>query len=356
MTYQKLLSFVVLLGVSWGIYAQNDNITTKRLELTGFAQMGYSATFTPKQATNNSFYLGKTELMLQGKITSKWDMGAIVQLNSPVMLKELFTRYEFMPELKLRIGQIKTPFGLENQIAPCLNDLIIGGSKPTLFFAGIAGDPRYMGTTGRDIGLELSGDLWNKKLSYNVAIMNGNGINRLSGINPKMYGAALHIRPLNNLQVTSSYLGGKMVSMNDHTLYFRQRASIGAQWKSKMVSLLTEYMYGKCDYTKENTISRNNPTAVEPSQKITEHSHGAYVTATFHLPKRFDLVLSCDYLNRNTSLNNALYTTTIGVQQWFWGLCRWQLEYQYHHLNGNMPFLYIKAPGHKLAAQIQFAF
>lgn len=355
MSNQKLLLITLLLTLFSCAYAQKEEGKSLTFSFHGYAQMGHSAIVAPQRPAHNSFYIGKVELMTQAQF-SLWDMGAIVQFNSPVTLKELYMGYKFMPELKLRIGQIKTPFGLENQLVPCLNNLASGGSNPTLFFAGIAGDPRYFGTGGRDIGIELSGKLFGEKLGYYATIMNGNGINRLSSINPKMYGLALDVKPVKGMLLKASYVGGKMVAMDNKLPYLRQRLSFGGQWKSKIVDIMAEYMYGRNDYTLKSEPTRNNPSAEEYAKQVTEHAHGAYITTAFHLPKRFDIVVAADYLNRNTAQKNSICSATIGVQHWFWGICRWQVEYQYRHLTGEIPFLSIHAPGHKIATQVQFAF
>lgn len=381
MSYKKLFLTFFFLSMAFSLFAQkglSNSQETKqslKLKLAGYAQMGYSATFTPSEKPTNSFNINKVELLLLGNITKHWDMGVIVQLNSPVQLKELYTGYEFIPELKLRIGQFKTPFGLENQIPPFLNDLIIGGSNPTLYFAGIAGDPRYMGTGGRDIGFELSGKVFNGKLSYNFVAMNGAGINRLSSINPKMYGISIELNPIQDLRLKVSYLGGVMKAMSipvtkrlrsadENSLskftidpnYTRNRASIGGQWKSNIVNILAEYMYGYDINTLISAPSRNNSVTEKKIVKNKVFSQGAYFTTAFHLPKRYDIVVAGDYLCRDNSQSNDIYTATIGLQKWFWGACRWQVEYQYRHLNGNIPFLGINTPGHRVAAQVQFAF
>lgn len=350
---------IIMLYCALAIAAQAQEKTPFKLQVHGYGQVGYSATFPQNGKVGHTFNINKVEMLATAQLTKHWDAGIIIRFNAPVQISELYTGYEIMPELKLRLGQIKTPFGVENQIAPFLNDLISGGSNPTLYFAGIAGDPRYFGTGGRDLGFELSGRLFGGVLSYNAAVMNGNGINRLATISPKVLGAALHVSPRKSgFTGTVSYLGGHAASMKDGKAYTRHRASVGVEWKNKAVHLVTEYMYGSETDVRMPQQGRENPSEGERSapELINVQAHGAYVTAAIHLPKRTDLLIAADYLNRDSATKNALCTATLGVQHWFRKACRVQFEYQYRHLQGQNPFLAVRSSGHNIAVQVQAAF
>lgn len=248
-------------------------------------------------------------------------------------------QYAFMPELKVKIGQFKTPFGHENQIAPFLNSLAIGGSMPTTYFAGVGMDPLYYGTAGRDMGIELSGDLFKNIVSYKVVAMNGQGMNATDLNLGKLLGGSLYIRPIEGLSLHTSYLGGKQVAMGAAKgiqageSYMRHRVSAGVIANYQPISLSTEYMYGRDKDVK---------------------SMGAYLTAAIHLPKRYDLVVSGDYLQPDMDQSGKLYTATLGVDKWFYGNCRVQLQYRYTHPTEQV--MLPVAKGHTLRTQFQFAF
>ena len=329
-----LFSTLMICGAS----AQSKAKTfADRITIKGYGQAGYSAKFEDKIGNSNSFNINKVEVLALGKINHRWDMGITFQLHGKPMLKDLFTRFTLAPELSIRVGQFKTPLGLENNLAPFMNSLINGGSYTTTYFAGVAGNPHYFGTSGRDMGLEISGDLLNKLLSYKAVVMNGTGMNNLSHVNPKMFGGSLHIRPLKMLTLHTSYIGGKLPSMSQATTLERHRASAGFQLDCREVSVMGEYMWGKDG---EQT------------------GRGAYLTSAIHLPKRWDLVLGADYVNANLDLPEAkdVFTATLGVTQWFYGLCRWQVEYQFRAPRNEATLLDIRSQGHKVAAQLQFVF
>lgn len=310
-------------------------VRAQKVQIHGYGQAYYDATLGQKGG--NGFGINKSELMGTLDITDRWSAGVLFQLNSPAMLKELHMSYRVAPELKVRVGQMKTPFGYENQIAPFLNPLSLGGTMPTVYFAGIGIDPLYSGTSGRDIGLELSGDLWGKLLSYKLAVMNGQGMNHLDLGQSKMVGGALYLRPLKPLTLHLSYLGGEMNAMaagkgiEKGAAYMRHRASAAVDLKTKPISLLAEYMYGR-----DGGIS----------------GQGAYVTAVGHLPRRYDFVASLDYLQQDLAGSRYLLTSTLGIQKWIGKLSRWQLEYRLLAPQGEGH----GTMTHQLRMQLQFAF
>ena len=206
------LLITALLLVAGTASAQKESFAN-RITIKGYGQIYSEGGYYDNDQKHNTYGINKIELLGLGRITDKWSMGITVQFNKPVMLKDLYMQYAFMPELKVKIGQFKTPFGHENQIAPFLNPLAIGGSMPTVYFAGVGIDPLYYGTAGRDMGIELSGDLFKNIVSYKVVAMNGQGMNATDLNLGKLLGGSLYIRPIEGLSLHTSYLGGKQVAM-----------------------------------------------------------------------------------------------------------------------------------------------
>lgn len=332
------LLLTALLLVAGTASAQNESFAN-RITIKGYGQVYAEGGYYDNDQKLDTFGINKIEILGHGRITDKWSMGITVQFNKPVMLKDLYMQYAFMPELKVKIGQFKTPFGHENQIAPFLNPLAIGGSMPTTYFAGVGMDPLYYGTAGRDMGIELSGDLFKNIVSYKVVAMNGQGMNATDLNLGKLLGGSLYIRPIEGLSLHTSYLGGKQVAMGAAKgiqageSYMRHRVSAGVIANYQPISLSTEYMYGHDKDVK---------------------SMGAYLTAAVHLPKRYDLVVSGDYLQPDMDQSGKLYTATLGVDKWFYGNCRVQLQYRYTHPTDQV--MLPVAKGHTLRTQFQFAF
>lgn len=332
------LLITTLLLVAGTASAQKENFAN-RITIKGYGQVYAEGGYYDNDQKLGTVGINKIEVLGLGRITDQWSMGITVQFNKPVMLKDLYMQYAFMPELKVKVGQFKTPFGHENQIAPFLNPLAIGGSMPTVYFAGVGMDPLYYGTAGRDMGIELSGDLFKNIVSYKVVSMNGQGMNATDLNLGKLLGGSLYIRPIEGLSLHTSYLGGKQVAMGAAKgiqageSYMRHRVSAGVIANYQPISLYTEYMYGRDKDVK---------------------SMGAYLTAAVHLPKRYDLVVSGDYLQPDMDKAGKLYTATLGVDKWFYGNCRVQLQYRYTHPTDQV--MLPVAKGHTLRTQFQFAF
>lgn len=337
MMKQRLLTTLLLTTLlSLSATAQPIGPLKDRIRVTGWGQTYYDAAFGEGVQGTNTFAINKINLVAKGQITERWSMGILFQLHQPAKLKELWMQYELMPELKVRLGEMKTPFGMENQIAPWALPLTQGWTTATSYFAGVSGDPLYRGTSGRDIGLELSGDLWGDLLSYKLAVMNGQGMNTLDLGTTKMYGGALYLRPYRGITLHTSYLGGEMHAMGSRNGivegegYLRNSVSAGLKLDYRPITISTEYLRAR---TGEAT------------------SDGAYVTAVGHLPKGFEIVGAADWLRTDVTAQESQITGTLGVAQWIYKKCRWQLEYRI-----TSPLGVEAAPVHHIRTQVQFGF
>lgn len=330
---------LVALCVTLSAVAQKRETFADRITFGGYGMMSADLATPEKGNTTSSFFIPRLELLGMADITDKWKVAVTLQFNGHVMLKDMYMQYTFMPELKVKMGQFKTPFAHENQVAPFLNPTAAGGSNPTVYFAGIGMDPLYSGTSGRDIGIDLSGDLWDRVVSYRLMMLNGRGMNTRDIKLGKTFAGSIYVRPLQGIALHTSYMGGKQIAMgaakgiDAGSLFTRHRVSAGVTADYEPISVMAEYMYGK-----DNSVA----------------GMGAYLTATVHLPKRYDVVLSGDYLKTDMSLKDAaLYSATLGVNKWFYGNCRAQLFYTY-----TLPAegMHLGQKGHLLRAQLQFAF
>lgn len=336
---RKSVFFLLLILVAASTaLAQGRETFVDRIKVMGYGQVYAEGVFPKERDAMSTIGVHRLEVLGVADITDKWKMGITVQFKSPVMLKDLYMQYTFMPELRVKLGQFKTPFGHENQVAPFLNPLTTGGSTATVYFAGIAMDPLYSGTSGRDIGIEVAGDLWSNILSYRLMLLNARGMNTRDIKMGKSVAGSIYVRPVAGLALHTSYMGGKQIAMagakgiDAGELFTRHRVSVGAVANYKPVSVMAEYMYGS-----DNSIK----------------GMGGYLTAAVHLPNRYDLVLATDYLKTNVDNSAALCTATLGVDKWFYGNCRVQLHYRYSMPTDDFAFA---TKGHNLRAQLQFVF
>ena len=209
-----LLSCLLLLSIHT-LKAQDTrlnnvvNTLKERITLAGYAQVGYTYDDAGEKASN-TFDLKRAIFMARGKITDKWSCYFMYSFANTGKILEAYTEYRFLPQLTARIGQFKTMYTIENPMSPCFVELINCYSQAVNYLAGINGsDPLYGSNSGRDMGILIYGDLFKKKLSYNLAVMNGQGINLKDKNNQKDIVGSLMVHPLDWLSVGGSFVKGK---------------------------------------------------------------------------------------------------------------------------------------------------
>jgi phosphate-selective porin len=295
----------------------NVNTLKERINLSGYAQTGYTY---DDRTDLSTFDIKRIIFMAEGKITDKWLCYFMYTFGGT--LTEIYSQYTFSPALSARLGQFKTPYSIENLMSPTVVELINCASLATNYLAGIDNsDKLYGGTGGRDIGLMIQGDLWNNLLHYQLALMNGQGINLKDQNTNKDIVGNLMVKPLKWLSVGGSFIQGKghalatsdmvpgIVQGDDYT---RNRWAAGVLVETKPVSLRSEYLNGKDGEVK---------------------SDGFYATVSYHLiPNKIDAVASYDYFNGNKSSGNQQTNYVAGVQYWFYPKCRLQLQYTFRNV------------------------
>ena len=295
----------------------NDVVNTliERITLSGSVQTAYTYDDAATAESDNTFEIRRAILMASGQITDRWLCYFMYSFANTGKILEAYTEYRFLPELSVRLGQFKTRFSLENPLSPTVQELIDCESQAVAYYTGYSGNPLYGSTSGRDMGLLVSGDLFRKLRHYDLSIVNGQGINQKDKNTQKDFIGRLVLQPLGWLSVSGSFRSGKGCAAGTYAAnpdikvgddYKRDYWTVGAMVKSKPMDLRTEYLAGKDGSVKSN---------------------GFYATAAFHLLPKFDLVASYDYFNKNREVDDKLTKYVAGVQYWFYPRCRLQLQY-----------------------------
>ena len=300
------------------------------LRFSGYAQVDYDY-INEHGITSNDFNIRRVILMAEAQFTPKLTAFVMVDAANSTYakhLQEFYIQYAFVPQFKLRIGQFKQPFMLENIISPRLLGTL-SMNESTRYLAGIAGDPLYGNMAGRDLGLMASGDLFRAPdghywLNYSAGIFNGAGLNVRDNNRHKDFIAMLNVRPVEGLTVSTSCIVGKGRARNDSPFntveegedYTRNRWSAGLEYKRGRVNLRGEWAWGK-------------------DGKV--NSRGGYVELALRTLPKLDLVLDFDHLNTNTTLSRAEQemlprpTSTcsylVGLQYWVYKRCRVASQY-----------------------------
>lgn len=330
----------------------NINIGTQKLSLFGYAQMHYDFTSQDGHRTND-FNIRRVILMASAQLFNKLSIFLMVDAASTVAhkhLQEFYAQYDFLPQLKVRIGQFKQPFMLENLLSPSLLGTL-NMNESTRYFAAIAGDPLMGNIAGRDLGLMVSGDAvtaadGHALLNYSAGIFNGSGLNFRDNNSQKDFIAMLNVVPVKGLTLSTSCLLGTghavgtdaYGNVQEGDNYRRQRWSAGLEAKMGRWMLRSEFAWG-----------RNRDIK----------SLGAYAEVWFRVLPKLDIVADVDYLNRNTALSRdeqaalGTYTQTtnflVGLQYWVYKKCRVASQYIFNNRRTG-------PDAHQWVTQVQVAF
>lgn len=314
----------------------NIHIGPSKLTLFGYAQTQFDVTKTGPE-TKNSFSMTRIILMANAELTRKLSFFLMLDVASTQAAKHLheyYAQYAFLPELKLRVGQFKTPYVMENLLPPTLLGNV-NINEGTRYMTGIAGDPLYGFYAGRDLGAMITGDAikacdGHYYLNYSLGVFNGAGMNLRDNNKHKDVAGMLNVLPVKNLTLSGSFIIGKGNALTDDMFgnvaqgsdYNRNRWSVGVDFNWKPIKFRSEYMSGK-----------NGDIG----------TRAFYAEFWCRLFRNFDVVLDYDYLDKNTGLSKdarelmPAWTRTnnylVGLQYWVYKACRISTQYVFSDRN-----------------------
>ena len=330
-----LLAFCLLL--SCGVKAQNSDTKSvtlsvpswaatlsESMELHGYAQAGYTWRHQ-NDVNSNTFDVKRVLLWAKANVTDRWSFLFMHDFSSVV--QEFYTDYRLLQgkELSIRFGQFKNSLSMQNPLSPTKLDLIDCYSQSVVYLTGCGSDPLNGVQYGRDLGMMGFGDVFNNKLHYEFAVMNGSGINRKDNNNQKDIIGKLEYRIKPNFRVVATGQLGTGHALKESVYcpnirqgenYTRDRWSFGAEWKDHTEGV---------DYWKNRTAQVQ--TEILGGRDGNNHSIGAYATACVPVCRVIDVIASADYFNYNTDLGLKQMIFVFGVQHWFYKTCRVQVQY-----------------------------
>lgn len=300
---------------------------TSRITFNGYAQGGYSYSDAGGKTTSD-FNLKRTLLWAKARITDRWSFLFMYDFSSVV--QEFYTDYRITNDnaFSVRLGQFKHSYSMENPMSPTQLELIDVYSQAVLYLAGEGPDPLNGVNYGRDMGLMVYGDVLNNHIHYELALMNGQGINRRDGNSDKDFIAKLEYKPIDGLRFVGSVQKGRGHAVNKDSVawnptihegddYRRDRLSIGAELKTGA--------YAPGCYKEARPVSIRAEYLAGRDGDVT--SRGAYVTTAIPIYKGIDAVANFDWYDRNVDMKYSQTQATIGAQYWFYKKCRLQLQY-----------------------------
>ncbi len=334
----RRLTFLILVSVvcSFGALASEDGAKEpykglsfdwgqQKLRVFGYGQTQFNVSES-NETYDNRFEITRFILMADAQLYERLSFWLMVDLGSTASdkyLHEYYAQYTFCDQLKVRMGQFKIPFMLENLLSPTSIGKV-NFNEVSLYEAGIAMDPLMGVSIARDAGVMLTGDAvkmadGHPLLNYSLGLFNGTGMNIKENNKYKDVIGMLNVMPVKGLTLSGSFMIGKGHALADDNWseieqgedYKRQRGSLGAEWKSRPLTLRSEWVCGR-------------------NGDIT--NQGFYAEAWVKLYKGLDLVLDYEFLDKNIAWNKsrqaqcAVFTETnnylVGLQYWLWNRCR----------------------------------
>ena len=199
----------------------------KNIKFSGYAMLQYQGE-DKEGSHSNTFNLRLARFILDGKI-GDFDWRAQIQGTNAtgpgqptVQLVDLYAEWRKYPEFKVRAGQFKRAFTFENPTHPitqgwrgyadAINKLSAFGDRTGERSSG-----------GRDIGIQLSGDLFpnangRRVFHYQIGVYNGEGVNQKDMDNRKDIIAGVWVMPIKGLRIGAFGWTGSRGEMVDSKL------------------------------------------------------------------------------------------------------------------------------------------
>ena len=180
----------------------------KDVKLSGYGMVQYQGN-DKKNNEENSFNLRLVRFSAEARPHKDFYAKAQMQVNgntsegaSAIRLVDLFGEWQKYKYFMVKAGQFKRPFTFENPMHP-ITQGFMSYSQNVSKLAGFSDRTGEQASNGRDIGLQLQGDLlpiggrpW---LHYQVGVFNGQGINVKDVDNRKDIIGGLWLMPVSGL-------------------------------------------------------------------------------------------------------------------------------------------------------------
>jgi len=311
-----IMGWMPLLSFSQGCVDASDG---DGLKVFGFIQPQYNYSFDG--SNTNSFEFNRARIGVTGSIPYDFRYYVVLEASSfftgnPFLL-DAYISYNRLLWVQAAIGQFKSPFSLELQ-TPCHKLHTIYRSH---FLVDLA-------SPLRDIGFELYGGNDTTIIKYQIAIMNGTGMNKLDNNPNKDYVGRVVIQPFKGkLAFGGSFRYGLSPSTvegapeDEHNRYGGE-----IRFHNKRFNIQAEYIWGRDIGSYTTGGGCGGPGEVVNG---TIKREGWYVMAYYMTGIRLEPVIKVEYYNKDIEGDDKQYITTLGLSYFFNDWTRLQVNYLY---------------------------
>lgn len=239
-----LTSFLAASACAAGHAAEADSLCAETVEKTntslatrimdkfdpsikfgGYIMGKYSISDRAGQDTNGGFDLRFVRLYATGYCFTDFYYKLQLEVNGAPgpdkgpRIVDAFVEWQKFDAFRVKLGQFKRSFGFENPYSPI--DVGLGSySQATMQLASITDRNGEHKSSGRDLGVQVQGDLFRSKrdghkwLHYQVGVFNGQGINHTDKDKFKDLIGGLWFVPVKNLAIGGFGWNGRYVNEN----------------------------------------------------------------------------------------------------------------------------------------------
>lgn len=291
------LLFLLLVGSA---RAQTDSLPAKKvrnydwklsdyLQIHGFVDTQYDYTRQREDdgslSQHSVIMLRRARFDFSGKFHPMLDFRLQADMAFTPRLLDAWLRVKFCKYAHLWVGQIKTPYTMDNFLSPLdLEFMELSQSVAALAgFLDISGIPEY--ANGLEIGMMLSGTLADYKrgderipiLNYYAGIFGGAGINIRKDNMSKDFSARLDFYPfVKNFRLSGSIYYGNYPLFPERNAP-RNRWSCGAEYLGKHWTARAEYLQGTTG------VAEDDPKTVDSMYLVKTQGLYAFVGYWFYM-------------------------------------------------------------------------
>lgn len=294
-----------------------DAFNTPYMNFGGYGLLQYK--YSDVADNKHNFEPRVIFLSLGGKLPHNIGYYALYEFVNP-RLHEFYLEWTPDKKFNFRIGEMKVPFTLENQLSLTVLETI-PYTRSISALSGMGDDvlalQNGINNTGRDIGMQISGSLINLNdhdfLEYTMGVFQGAGINTSDKNNTKDFSGTIMLQPIKGFRAgggvyfgEATYSLGEEQPIGDHV---RNRWTIGADYKSDRLYCRAEWIRGKDSHIQKEGL------------------HG--MVQYYLQPEKFNIAGKVDYFNKDRSIGSEVIDYTVALNYFFYPRCRVQLNYTY---------------------------
>ncbi len=320
-----------------------------KLNLSGRLQFRHTYNGLESAADNNTFAVQRGKIKLNGYVFNE-DLRYEFQMNlatrtgansGVAQLEDFWVDYFPVSYFGIKAGQFKTPFMVQGMTSSG-SQQFVDRSMFTGFF-----NPAY------DIGLDIHGNLFEKKANYHVFAMNGDGANTLDTNQSPMFGARLEFVPLGEYQYSESDVGQSDEPNLGFGLAYLYNVK-GTAYESGTIPAGTKTSHGTFDasfkYKGFSLLGAAGISRTHEGAELTNWGVNAQ-TGYFIVPKHFEVALKYGTaVFSNAVRNQSEYA--IGLNYFFVGHSL-KLQTDYTYLQNARGY---ELNDHRVRTQLQVAF